>query len=73
MTSTQTICPLCALPNNCKLVQSCCTGDCWCMQVKIAHDILAQIPVDQVNKSCICQKCASSKQKTPTPNFPLIS
>ncbi len=60
---TQYLCPLCQEPNSCALVQ---TGDarhCWCMQRKIASEILADIPTEHINTSCICQKCAYQKRE----------
>jgi hypothetical protein len=34
------------------------------MQRKIAPEILAKIPIEHINISCICQKCAQEKLET---------
>jgi hypothetical protein len=51
-------CPLCGQPNDCQL----CTvdaykGPCWCFQVKIPDELIAQVPADLRNKACICRNC----------------
>ncbi len=55
-------CPLCQGSNQCALAQ---TGEsksqCWCMQARIAPEILAKIPRDQLNKACICPNCAAQQ------------
>nr|WP_157719046.1 cysteine-rich CWC family protein [Halopseudomonas salegens] len=34
-------------------------ADCWCMSASISPDALERIPQDQINKTCICQACAT--------------
>ncbi len=51
-------CPLCGQLNDCQL----CTvdvykGPCWCSKVKIPGELIAQVPADLRNKSCICRDC----------------
>jgi hypothetical protein len=63
MSSIQTICqpencPLCSQSNDCQL----CTvaaykGSCWCARVEIPGELLAQVPPESRNKSCICCAC----------------
>jgi len=54
-------CPLCGHLNDCQL----CTtdaykGSCWCAQVKIPHELLAQIPAELLNQACICKSCVAA-------------
>ncbi|MGH7990405.1 MAG: cysteine-rich CWC family protein, partial [Limisphaerales bacterium] len=51
-------CPLCGQPNDCQL----CTvaaykGQCWCAQVAMPDALLAQVPPDLRNQTCICRDC----------------
>jgi len=51
-------CPLCGQPNDCQL----CTttaykGPCWCARVEIPEALLAQVPADARNQSCLCRAC----------------
>jgi hypothetical protein len=51
-------CPLCGQPNDCQL----CTiaaykGPCWCAAVKIPEELIAQIPPESRNKTCVCLTC----------------
>ena len=51
-------CPLCGNLNHCQL----CTvaaykGSCWCAKVEIPDALLAQVPLEFKNKSCICRHC----------------
>ncbi len=57
-TSDAENCPLCGQPNDCQL----CTvavykGPCWCAKVKIPEELIAQVPPESRNKSCICRAC----------------
>ncbi|MET0356392.1 MAG: cysteine-rich CWC family protein [Cellvibrio sp.] len=64
--SNPQLCPLCQSPNNCELINAAgSAGRCWCMQVKIAPEILAQIPADQINVACICKNCAYAVKPEP--------
>lgn len=54
------ICPLCGGANDC--VSSKAGGfevECWCTTVSISREVLALIPPDAVNKSCLCPRCAA--------------
>lgn len=53
------LCPLCGQPNACQ-VASCGSFNtpCWCSEVQFSPALLAQVPADQVRKSCVCQACA---------------
>ena len=51
-------CPLCGQPNDCQL----CTvaaykGSCWCAQVQIPDELIAQVPTELRNQVCICRAC----------------
>jgi hypothetical protein len=51
-------CPLCGQPNDCQL----CTvaaykGSCWCAQVQIPDELIAQVPAELRNQACICRAC----------------
>jgi len=51
-------CPLCGQANDCQLCTSAAyKGPCWCMQVKIPDELLAQIPEAARNKACLCRDC----------------
>ncbi|RYY75674.1 MAG: DNA or RNA helicase of superfamily II [Gammaproteobacteria bacterium] len=55
------LCPICQLPNHCEASKDAATSSlCWCMQVEISKDALTKIPVDQVNRACICHSCATA-------------
>lgn len=55
-----TICPLCGGSNQCAPA-SAGTFDieCWCTKAVISPEALAQIPSEQVDKACLCPRCAS--------------
>jgi hypothetical protein len=64
-------CPLCGQPNECQL----CTSDgykasCWCIQVKIPHELLAQVPPELLNQTCICKDCVAGFWRECTANRP---
>ena len=66
MTPSETSrCPLCGDANECQL----CTpnaykGPCWCARVEIPEALLAQVPADSRNKTCICRECAMRFHRT---------
>jgi hypothetical protein len=33
-------------------------GPCWCAQVDFSADLLARVPSESRNLSCICPECA---------------
>ena len=64
-------CPLCGEPNNCQL----CTmdaykGSCWCTQVKIPDELLAQVPPEARKRACICQRCIAGFWRAYAENRP---
>jgi hypothetical protein len=61
-------CPLCARPNGCQLCSpDAYKGRCWCEQVEIPDALLAQVPADLRNKSCICQDCVTEFHRSKNP------
>jgi uncharacterized protein DUF5522/cysteine-rich CWC protein len=51
-------CPLCGAANECQLCSPAAyKGPCWCAQVKIPDELIAQVPLESRNKSCICRAC----------------
>jgi prepilin-type N-terminal cleavage/methylation domain-containing protein/prepilin-type processing-associated H-X9-DG protein len=54
-------CPLCHQPNDCQLCTgSAYKGSCWCARVEIPDGLLAQVPVELRNRTCICRGCIES-------------
>jgi hypothetical protein len=54
-------CPLCGEPNQCQLsAVGASDRPCWCASMKFPPEVLARVPADQVNKSCICKRCVET-------------
>lgn len=63
--SDQGCCPLCGEANDCQL----CTpnaykGPCWCAGMEIPAALLAQVPAESRNKTCICRECVMQFHRT---------
>ena len=58
-----TICPLCGGSNQ-YTPASAGTFDveCWCTRALISPDALARIPDQQIDKACLCPRCASGAE-----------
>lgn len=56
-TMSESNCPLCGGPNDCGIAQG--KSICWCFNTAIPEDLLARIPDEQRNQSCICEACAT--------------
>ena len=55
-----TRCPLCGGANACAPAQAGTLDvECWCKTAPISAEALARVPPDQVNKSCLCPRCAA--------------
>jgi hypothetical protein len=52
-------CPLCGGSNDCGIAQG--KPDCWCFSASIPPDVLARVPEDKRNLTCICRTCAEAK------------
>jgi hypothetical protein len=54
------LCPLCGGANRCAPAA---TGDfdveCWCRQVTVSPQALQRLPADQVDRACLCPRCAA--------------
>jgi hypothetical protein len=51
-------CPLCGLSNDCQLCSAdAYKGPCWCAKMKIADELIAQVPPECRNRTCICRAC----------------
>jgi hypothetical protein len=56
-------CPLCHRPNDCQLrTVAAYKGSCWCAKVEIPEALLAQVPPESRNKTCICRACVTAFQ-----------
>ncbi len=54
-------CPLCGGANNCQL----CTpntykGPCWCEPMLIPEMLLARVPLELRDQTCICRECVAA-------------
>jgi prepilin-type N-terminal cleavage/methylation domain-containing protein/prepilin-type processing-associated H-X9-DG protein len=59
--NTSQLCPLCGGPNECQLASAAAfKGRCWCANVEIPKELLARVPDDQRNRSCICPRCVAA-------------
>lgn len=47
-------CPICQKANQCQVEKG---RDCWCAQEKIPNELIATLPKDKQEKSCLCQAC----------------
>lgn len=60
------ICPLCGGANQCAPAES---GRldlaCWCTRVAIPAEVLQRIPADQLNRACLCPRCAGLRDAVP--------
>ena len=62
---TSLFCPLCGGPNAC-MPAHCGRFDaaCWCAGVKFRPELLAQVPVAERGRDCICERCVRTAQKS---------
>ncbi|HLP76645.1 MAG TPA: cysteine-rich CWC family protein [Candidatus Paceibacterota bacterium] len=59
-----TRCPLCGGPNDCQLCRmDTYKGPCWCAKVEVPESLLALLPPDAKNRSCICRGCITAFQR----------
>ena len=49
------ICPVCNKENLCKINEN--TNQCWCFSIEIDKKLIALLPDNLINKSCICLAC----------------
>ena len=57
-------CPLCGEANECAAAAS-GTFDtpCWCRDATFSAELIARVPEAQRGLACICQPCASARQR----------
>ena len=55
-------CPLCSGLNECAIASpdGVDPQSCWCMTAYISPQALARIPPEQVNRACLCPRCAGA-------------
>lgn len=55
-----TLCPLCGGTNECVPANTGqLTVECWCSKTTISAEALACVPAEQINKACLCPRCAA--------------
>ena len=53
-------CPLCGGANHCAPAQAGTLNvECWCSKTTISAEALARVPAEQINKACLCPRCAA--------------
>jgi hypothetical protein len=57
------ICPLCGGDNECAVAAGKPPDSCWCKKVTISPKALAAIPVESVDKYCLCPACGRLKEE----------
>ncbi|GGD09252.1 cysteine-rich CWC family protein [Halopseudomonas salina] len=63
-TTSRLVCPLCGQANQCAYVASDVTVKCWCFAVPVSKQNLARVPADQIDKACLCPRCATAGANT---------
>ncbi|MEO8000113.1 MAG: cysteine-rich CWC family protein [Gemmatimonadaceae bacterium] len=56
------LCPLCARPNECAMVDGGKT--CWCFSTPMARDAIERIPSEQRGLACVCRNCGRTIEQT---------
>ncbi|WP_074467476.1 cysteine-rich CWC family protein [Pseudomonas flexibilis] len=52
-------CPLCGGANQCApAAAGHFDAECWCRQVTVSPEALQRLPPDQVDRACLCPRCA---------------
>jgi len=62
---TAAVCPLCGNANECGVAAG--AASCWCFTAVIPDSVLARVPPDQRNRTCVCRQCAGAALETGTP------
>ncbi|PAU88416.1 DNA or RNA helicase of superfamily II [Pseudomonas sp. WN033] len=64
-------CPLCGQPNGCApAAAGSFEVDCWCRQVSVSPQALAQVPEALKGKACLCRACAVADASAEQGNEP---
>lgn len=59
-----TLCPLCGGANQCTPANTGkFDGECWCTRATISPEALKRVPKDQVDKACLCPRCAAGLEE----------
>ncbi|TYR80824.1 cysteine-rich CWC family protein [Priestia megaterium] len=61
----QKACPICMNKNQCGSSDEKNVEECWCMAEVFPESIFKRVPVEALNKSCICKACLD-KHKSET-------
>ena len=54
-------CPLCARPNQCGVALG--RNTCWCFSRPILDEVLAKIPPEAQEVTCVCEECAFGQRE----------
>lgn len=66
-TTPTDICPLCGNGNQCTLASTTdSAAPCWCFEVTLSKEALARVPAEQIDKSCLCPRCAAGMEASNT-------
>jgi hypothetical protein len=57
-----TICPFCKSKNQCMAQVE---EPCWCNNANVPKELLALVPKETINKSCVCLSCIKSFNENP--------
>ncbi|KAF1072800.1 MAG: hypothetical protein GAK45_00074 [Pseudomonas citronellolis] len=59
-TPDPTRCPLCGQANRCTQADPALEASaCWCFETRIDPAALQRIPPEQIDRSCLCPRCAA--------------
>lgn len=61
-------CPLCGQTNQCAVAAGLPPEHCWCMQARIAPEVLERIAPEQRRLACVCPTCGQDLSPTGTPS-----
>ncbi|HEV2692821.1 MAG TPA: cysteine-rich CWC family protein [Verrucomicrobiae bacterium] len=71
MSQNPSLCPLCGGLNDCQMCSvAIYKGPCWCMKVKIPEELIAQLPAESRNRTCICRACVMKFHRSKTGGAP---
>lgn len=55
-----TVCPVCGGSNHCApAAAGTFDVECWCTKAIIRPEALARVPANQIDKACLCPRCAA--------------
>jgi len=66
--SSASTCPRCGQSNQCTQASAAAAVQhCWCFEAKVDPQVLAELPAEQRNLSCLCPRCAQGLPTTAQP------